>query len=144
MVRFRMLVVVSVLVVALVCTTQAALAAGWAQDPAQPPDVPSLVEALTLLAQGLGTGAVLAFLFERFKWFQNQTPTFRWWFIFGMSLGLPLLAQVALQFVPENVWAVLEPYWRALALGFVSWAGAQGAHLLQKAVETRRVRVIGQ
>ena len=99
-----------------------------------PPNVPGLVEVITLLAQGLGTGLVLAFLFERFSWFQNMSPNTKWWVVFVCSLVLPVLAQIALDFVPPEVWARLEPYWRALAGGFVAWAGSQAAHLGHKAL----------
>jgi hypothetical protein len=27
------------------------------------------------------------------------------------------------------VWVAIEPYWRALAAGFVGWAGSQAAYL---------------
>ena len=86
------------------------------------------------------------FLFERFKWFQNLSSDAKWWVIFGLSLGLPLLAQVLLQFVPADVWAMLEPYWRALASGFLTWAGSQAAHLANKALsrDGRTFNLLGQ
>ncbi len=91
-------------------------------------EVPGLVEIVTMLASGVGVGAVLAFLFEHFSFFQQLSPDAKWWLVFGASLGLPLVAEVALQFVPAEVWAVLQPYWQAVALGFVTWAGSQVAH----------------
>ena len=100
-------------------------------------DVPGLVEVLTMLAQGLGVGAVLAFLFENIGWFQRLEGKAKWWVVFGFSLGLPLLAQVALEFVPAEAWAMLEPYWKALAAGFLAWVGSQVAHLWQKAQRAR-------
>jgi len=100
-------------------------------------DVPGLVEVLTMLAQGLGVGAVLAFLFENVGWFQRLEGKAKWWVIFGFSLGLPLLAQIALEFVPADVWAMLEPYWKALAAGFLAWLGSQVAYLWQKAQRAR-------
>lgn len=98
-------------------------------------DVPGLVEVLKLLAGGVGVGAVIAFLFERFRFFQDLTGEARWWVIFGCSVGLPVLAQVGLEFVPGGVWAQLEPYWRALAAGFLTWAGSQVAHLVRGALK---------
>ena len=95
-------------------------------------EVPGLVEVLGMLASGIGVGAVLAFLFEHFGWFQNLSGHGRWWLVFGVSLGLPLLAQVALQLVPAEVWVALQPYWKALASGFLAWAGSQVAHLFHK------------
>jgi len=95
-------------------------------------DVPGLVEVLKLLAQGVGVGAVIAFLFEQFEFFQNLASKTKWWVIFGMSVGLPLVAEIALQFVPPDMWVLLEPYWRALAAGFLTWVGSQVAHLWHK------------
>ena len=125
--RFVMFVVVVVMV--LLAVALPVMAQGLEQEA---PVVPSLVEVLAMLAQGLGTGAILAFLFENFGWFQRLEGQAKWWFVFGVSIVLPLLAQVALQFAPAEVWAMLEPYWKALALGFLSWAGSQVAHMWQK------------
>lgn len=91
-------------------------------------DIPGLVEIITMLAKGLGAGAILAFLFEHFEFFQNLSSNARWWLIFLVSIGLPMLAQLALQFVPAEAWATLQPYWQALALGFLAWLGSQVAH----------------
>jgi hypothetical protein len=90
--------------------------------------VESFVEILTLLAKGVGVGAVIAFLFEKLGWFQELTSQGRFWLIFALSLGLPLAAQLLLQFVPPEAWAAVEPYWQSLALGFLAWAGSQLAH----------------
>jgi len=127
LVRLVVVLVAAVLVAAVLALP--VMAQGLEQEA---PVVPSLVEVLAMLAQGLGTGAILAFLFENFGWFQRLEGQAKWWFVFGVSIVLPLLAQVALQFVPADVWAMLEPYWKALALGFLSWAGSQVAHMWQK------------
>lgn len=90
--------------------------------------VPGLVEVVTMLASGVGVGAVLAFLFEHFSFFQQLSAEAKWWLVFGASLGLPLVAVAALQFVPVEAWAMLQPYWQAVAAGFVTWAGSQVVH----------------
>ena len=105
-----------------------ALAQG-AEPPVVPPQVPALPDVLAMLASGIGVGAVIAFLFEKIKWFQGMSPNKRWWTVFVLSLGLPVLARVALQFVPPDVWAMIEPYWSAIATGFLIWAGSQAFHL---------------
>jgi len=97
-----------------------------------PAEVPELEEVAAMLAQGIGLGSVIAFLFEEFDWFQGLSSKGRWWLVLGLSLGLPLLAQLALQFVPAQVWSDLQPYWKALASGFLVWAGGQLAHLVEK------------
>lgn len=97
-----------------------------------PTEAPPLTDVLAKLASGVGAGAVLSFLFTKFKWFQNLSADIKWWIVFGTSIGLPLLAQFALQFVPADVWVALEPYWQSIALGFLTWAGTQAAHLMTK------------
>lgn len=91
-------------------------------------DVPGLVEILTMLAGGIGVGTVISFLFEKIGFFQGLSSQTKWWVIFGLSVGLPLLAELLLQFVPADAWAVLGPYWKALAGGFLTWAGSQVAY----------------
>lgn len=103
-------------------------------DPPAEEDVPTLIEVLGLLAQGVGVGSILAFLFEKMSWFQNLGASAKWWLALLVSLGLPLVAQVLLQFVPADVWAAIEPYWRSLALGFLTWSGGQIVHLVDKAI----------
>ena len=107
-------------------------------DPPDPGDVPSLRDVFTLIAAG-AVGGIIAFLFERFQWFHNLSNNTRFWVIMGMSVGLPLLAQVALQFVPDDVWVILEPYWKSIALGFLAFIGSQVAHAFDKrALSARR------
>ena len=90
--------------------------------------IPTLTEVVARIAAGAVAGVILAFLFERFAWFQRLSSDARWWLVFGVQIGLPVVATAALQFVPAGVWAVLEPYWKAIALGFVAWVGSQVAH----------------
>lgn len=92
-------------------------------------EVPEFVDVLRLLAQGVGAGFVLAFLAEKVGWFKKQPSEKKNIIILALSIGLPILAQVLLQFVPASVWVAIEPYWRALAAGFVGWAGSQTAYL---------------
>jgi hypothetical protein len=95
--------------------------------------IPTLTEVLARIAAGLMAGVILAFLFERFAWFQKLSPDAKWWVVFGVQIGLPVVATALLQFVPASVWAALEPYWQAIALGFVAWIGSQVAHRQDKA-----------
>lgn len=88
----------------------------------------SLVEVVRLLATGGGIGAILSFLLERVDWFQKLPSQARYWLILAVSIGLPVLATVALQFVPAAVWEALQPYWNALAAGFLVWLSSQAAH----------------
>jgi len=105
-------------------------------------EVPGLMEVLQRLAQGVGVGMVVAFLFERFRWFQNLTGNGRWWVVFGISFGLPMVATIALQFLPGEWWPALEMVWRIVAAGFLTWISSQVMHLVQTRLGggQRRVR----
>lgn len=125
---FRGLVLVTLIILVM------ALPAVAAPANVEATEAPGLVEVLKMLAQGIGVGAVTAFLFEKFKWFQALGTEAKWWTILGISLGLPILAEIALQFVPAATWALLEPYWMAIASGFLAWAGSQTVHLVHRAL----------
>jgi hypothetical protein len=129
--RSRVLVIV---VLTLLLTFLFGFGIAFAQgaDPPAPTPVPSLVEFLKLLASGVIVGPAIAFLFERFKWFQNLSSDGRFWVVFALSIGLPMLGTVLLQFVPANVWATLEPFWAALATGVMIWVGSQLAHRFEQ------------
>ncbi len=133
----RWLILLLVLLVALLWGIPVAAADGVVE-------APSLVDALSMLAQGAGVALVLAFLAERSPWFQGLRSDVKSWVIFGISLGLPLVAQILLQLVPAELWATLEPYWQAFAVGFIGWAGSQAAYigLIKPASERERVSKI--
>ncbi len=125
-------------IVLVVMTVALALAAGvlvaraddgTAQLATQPP---TLVNVLTMLASGVGVGAVISFLFAKIPWFGTLSSSAKTWIVFGISIGLPVAATAALQFVPAEVWAKLEPYWQAVATGFLIWAGSQVVYVVNK------------
>jgi hypothetical protein len=91
----------------------------------------SLFTTLEAMATAAGVGAVIAFLFERFAWFQALTGEGRNVVIIGLCVGLPLVARLLIEFVPASVWDVAEPYWQTVAAGFLVWASSQAAHKLQ-------------
>lgn len=107
---------------------------------AQEGEVPSLIDALGLVAAGV-TGGIVSFLLERTTWFDKMSPNGKWWLTFGLMVGLPVVAQLLLMFVPPEIWAQLEPIWQALALGFVGWLGSQVTHKLDLLV-TGAVKVL--
>jgi hypothetical protein len=125
------------LAVMLLSAIQVVVVLAAETTPDQPSDVTiqPLVKTLEFLAQGLGVGGVIAFLLEKPGWFKNLTSNAKWWLVLSLSVGLPLLAQVALQLVPAEVFAVVEPFWQAAAKGFVIWTFSQGIHLFQKRVD---------
>ena len=93
----------------------------------------TLVELVTMLTEGAGIGAGLAFLFERFQWFQKMSSDVKFWFVLAVQLGVPLLAMIALRNVPPEIWAEAEPYFHVVATCFIGWASGQAAHKWQKA-----------
>ena len=95
---------------------------------------PSFLEVLTLLAGGGGLGTIVSFLAEQSKGFQNLQANQKKFVVLGLMIGLPLIATALVQFVPANVWILLEPYWKAIAAGFAGWAGSQFTYLWQKRV----------
>jgi len=106
-------------------------------------EVPTLVEFLTRVAGGGLAGVIVAFLLEHVKPFQRLDSEAKKWIVLGIHIALPMAAAAALQFVPSETWATLEPYWRALALGFVAWMGSQAAHVYDKRVrEERKLREV--
>lgn len=91
-------------------------------------DVPSLIEFLRDMAAGAWGPVIVAFLLEHIPWFQNLGSETKKWTTLALFVVLPILAQVALQYIPSDVFASLEPFWSALALGFIGWLGSQVAH----------------
>jgi hypothetical protein len=99
------------------------------EAPEEPVVVPPLVETLGLLAQGLGVGLVLSFLAEKVGAFQRLKPDVKGWVIFGISMGLPVVARVLLDVVPAATWGLIEPYWQTVAVAFLGWASSQAVYL---------------
>lgn len=95
-------------------------------------ELPTLVEFLANLAGGAGVAAIVAFALEHIRGFQRLTGEAKKWVVLAMFLVLPTAAQVLLQTVPAEVWALAEPYWRSFAVGFVGWLGSQVAHAWDK------------
>jgi hypothetical protein len=91
-----------------------------------PPNVMTLEDTILLIAGGGGLGFALSFLFEKPGWLKNLSGQGRWWFIFIFMTLTPVLAQLAVTYIPDDVWLTLEPYWRSLALGFIAWGASQG------------------
>lgn len=86
----------------------------------------------TLAAGGAILGGIIAFLFERFQWFQNLTGEARFWTIGAISVGLPVVATALILYVPAEVWVTLEPFWKAVFAGGTIWLGSQLVHKLTK------------
>ncbi len=98
----------------------------------------SLQDVLTMLATGVGVGAVIAFFLEKVGFFQNLSPTVKTWLTMSVCLLLPLtawLGKMALGYVswPLGSTAWIEGVFHELAIGFITWAASQGWHLTEVA-----------
>jgi hypothetical protein len=134
--RFRLVVVLALvlgLAVATVIDVQAQGEEPPVEDPVEEEDLlgMDLVDVLGLLA----TGAGLSFLLEWSAGFESLSPGQKRAVVAAITLGVPVLAQVALTFVPAEVWPVINPYWRALAAGFTVLTASQFTHKADKATE---------
>lgn len=115
----------------------------FAAPPGGPADqTPTLVSTLTGMAvSAVGVGAVIAFLFEKFKWFQALSPNGRSGVIIGLAIGLPLIARLLTQFVPDYIWEAAEPYWQTIVAGFLVWTSSQAFHKIDTAAtDIRAIR----
>ena len=91
-------------------------------------DVPSLIEFIRNVAAGAWAPLLVAFLLENVTWFQNLSAEAKKWLVPAIFVVLPIVAQLLLQYVPADVWPALEPFWNALAIGFIGYFGSQLAH----------------
>jgi hypothetical protein len=103
------------------------LFSAWKED-RKMNEIPSLASFLTLVAGGGFAGAVVAFALEHIGSFQKLNAEVKKWLVLTLYVVPPLAATALMQFVPASVWTVLEPYWRALAIGFVGWVTSQVVH----------------
>lgn len=117
------------------------VAAPPGQDPPDPmpQDIQTVIGGL---AKSVGVGFVLSFLFKDPGWFQDLGSKAKWWIIFSLSLGLPIGAQLLIDFVPPDMWVRLNPYWTAISWGFIGWAGSQVAYtkFVKPAIESEKSR----
>jgi len=128
MLRTRFLII-TILVLILISIPAVALAQ---ETDVTGDEVPTLVEVLTMLAGGGGLGAIVSFLAEQSKLFQGLAAAQKKATVLAINLGLPILATALLQFVPPDLWAAIDPYWKALAVGFTGWVTSQGVYIVQK------------
>jgi zinc transporter ZupT len=115
--------------------------------------IPSLVEFLKLLTTTVGIGAVVSFVLANLAKFNNISSAAKFWIVFAISMGLPLLAALILNNVTAETLAALEPYWNALAAGFAVFIGSQvfyafivkrsGGGQLSRVVDTTKDKTAG-
>jgi len=94
------------------------------------PKIPTLIDALRLAGTTVGAGMVISFLLTRVNWFSALTGEKRFWVVFALAQGVPLVATLIVQLVPASALVVLEPYWQSLAAGFIVFIGTQAQYFL--------------
>jgi len=94
--------------------------------------VPTLIEFVRDVAAGAWAPLLISFLLEHVAWFQKLNTEAKKWTVPVIFVVLPVVGQIALQYVPAEVWTALEPFWNSLAMGFVGYVGSQLAHSFQK------------
>lgn len=87
--------------------------------------IPTLVDFLKLLTTTVGIGMVVSFVLAQLNKFQNVSAMAKFWIVFVVSMGLPLLAALILNNVTADTLKSLEPYWNAIASGFAVFIGSQ-------------------
>lgn len=103
----------------------------YAQGQGDTPKIPTLIDALRLAGTTVGAGMVISFLLTRVEWFKILTGDKRFWVVFALAQGVPLLATLIVQLVPAAVLISLEPYWQSLSAGFIVFIGTQAQYFLQ-------------
>lgn len=92
-------------------------------------DVPDFTSILQMIASGVAVGGIVSFLLANLEFFNRLPRERKRWIVLAICLALPLASTAVLQLVPPDVLASLDPYWRALASGFLVWGGAQVTYI---------------
>jgi len=79
----------------------------------------SIQDLLVWLMGGLGSSAVVSYLAERWAWFQSLAPEVKKLYKTVGASVVAILAFLANQYVPVEVWNSLSPYWQ-LILGVIA------------------------
>ncbi len=103
-----------------------------AQGAGDTPTIPTLIDALRLAGTTVGAGMVISFLLTRVPWFQSLTGDKRFWIVFALAQGVPLVATLIVQLVPAQVLISLEPYWQSISAGFIVFIGTQAQYFLSQ------------
>ena len=95
----------------------------------------TLNEFLIWLGSPLAAGWIISTLLEQWALFQNFTPDVKRLVTLIITVGLPVVSLVLRTNLPAETIAQLAPIFEAVAVGFVTWAGSQAVHAVQKRLE---------
>jgi len=87
------------------------------------PKDPTNINTVLLWLMAGGAAPSIAFLFAKWKWFCSLTnDALKHGLVVVTIISVPLLSKVLIDFVPPDVWAVIQPYWSvavgALLIGY--------------------------
>jgi len=80
---------------------------------------------LTLLGSPLFIGVIISVLLVRWAWFVNLATQAKFWLVGLLCLGLPILSQVLLLYIPAPVVTFLEQWWPTVIIGMGIWMSSQ-------------------
>ena len=100
-------------------------------------DTNSIISILGFLASGGAAGIVIQFLAQRSAWFQNLAARAKFFLVFGISVLVPVIAQLIIDFVPASTLATLQHYWPGVVTGLLFFIGSQVTHQAKNPVEPK-------
>ena len=80
---------------------------------------------LVLIGSPLFVGVILSVLLVRWPWFVNLGTQAKFWIVGLVSLGLPILSQVLLLYIPADIVLFIEGWWPPIVIGMGIWMSSQ-------------------
>lgn len=118
--------------------------------PQPPPRLPeefyTVTGFLLLLASGSLSGLIgslLSYLFVELAWFQQLSSQQKRRIAALTSIGLPIVAQALLLWVPGDVWGAIDPLWAALINGIARLYGNKATYRNKVKPQERRWEILG-
>jgi hypothetical protein len=85
------------------------------------------MDKLAQLLESGGVGSIVAILLEKIPWFQQLDSSRKFWVAAVATIGSAIAFKAALVFIPEEIWAELNPW---ISVGIGSLVGSQLIHKL--------------
>lgn len=91
-----------------------------------------MLEFLTWLFSGVGAIAVISYIAERSKWFNDLDTETKKTYKAVASTLVALAAYALSVYVPAEVWVVLDPYWKVIVAVISLNYGVEVFHAFDK------------
>lgn len=92
----------------------------------------TIVELFKFIGTPVFIGVLVSFLLERVPWFQNLSSDVKALVALLLSVLLPILSYVLLNYVPASFVEALQPWYAAAVTGVIGFIGSQVWHKLFK------------